>query len=133
MDRYYFRYLLEIINTKLHIAWIIPWIIIALKYYLLKIILRPAGYDRGGAQIENNQWEIKNVTRRRLAAEPPGEKHTEFRYTYCLSFQLYAEALWYDYKKVQFESIWMSMILDICAVSLWYSLTKCGSLVVEEK
>ena len=47
---------------------LIPWIIIALKYYLLKIGLRPASYDRGGAQIENNQWGIKNVTRRRAGS-----------------------------------------------------------------
>lgn len=67
-DRYYFRYLLEIINAKLHIASIIPWIIIALKYYLLQIGLRPSSYDRGGAQIENNQWGIKNVTRRRAGS-----------------------------------------------------------------
>lgn len=67
-DRYYFRYLLEIINTKLHVTWIIPWIIIAVKYCLLKIGLCPSSYDRGGAQIENNQWGIKNVTRRRAGS-----------------------------------------------------------------
>jgi hypothetical protein len=67
-DRYYFRYLLEIINTKLYIVGIIPYIIIVLKYYLLKIGLRPSSYERGGAQIENNQWGIKNVTRRRAGS-----------------------------------------------------------------
>jgi hypothetical protein len=58
-----FRYLVQIMNTKqlqFSLESLFPP-----KYYLLKIGLHPSSYDKRGAQIENNQWGIKNVTRRR--------------------------------------------------------------------